>query len=197
MVVLATAALATACTSGGTTPQAENEPWTLDGLAAAPVDLPIQGSVDAPPAKGVAKILGVAEIAGTDVVLAVRNDTCQVSLLPDRLTEPTSTTPATVGAQRPAVTGGAFSNGHQEFPGSVLLGKYTQASGRISPFKFTTLGCSEKAMVARIEGVGGTVEIGKKAGDSLKFWREGQGAVLAVGDSEAIRQSAPASDTSS
>ncbi|MFD9591976.1 hypothetical protein ACFWA9_04355 [Kitasatospora sp. NPDC059973] len=197
MVVLATAALATACTSSGTAPRAENAPWTLDGLAATPVDLPIQGSVDAPPAKGVAKILGIAEIAGTDVVLAVRNGTCQVSLLPDQLTEPASTAPATIGSQRPAAVAGAFSDAHQEFPGSVLAGKYTQASGQISPFKFTTVGCSEKAMVARIEGVDGTVEIRKKAGDSLKSWREGQDAVLAVGASEAIRQPAPASDTSS
>ncbi|MFB7616494.1 hypothetical protein [Kitasatospora sp. NPDC056181] len=190
VVLLASAALAAACTSSGKAPQAEDAPWALDGLAATSAGLPIQGSVDAPPAKGVAKILGVAEVAGTNVVLAVRNGNCQVSLLPDRLTEPTTTAPASVGSQRPAV-GSVFSDSHQEFPGNVLAGKYTQASAQISPFKFTAVGCSEKAMVARVEGVGESVEIRNKAGDSLRSWREGQDAVLTVGAPEAVSRPSP------
>ncbi|MFI5645474.1 hypothetical protein [Kitasatospora sp. NPDC051705] len=156
----------------------------LDGLAATQAGVPIQRSIDLLPSEGAAKILGVAEISGTDVVLWVRGGVCQVALLPDSLTEPTATAPTAVGAPRPAGHAGS-SDAHQEFPGTVLDGKYTAASAQLQPFRFATVGCSEKAMSVKIEGVGNSLPA-KKSGDSLQLWREGQNAVLAVGLPEAI-----------
>ncbi|MFJ2191850.1 hypothetical protein ACIOJE_28595 [Kitasatospora sp. NPDC087861] len=123
----------------------------MDGLAATSAAPAVQRSIDALPARGTAKILGIAEVSGIDVVLAIRNGTCQVSLLPDGLAEPTSTAPDSLGSQRPTV-GGGFSDAHRDFPGSVLAGTYTQASAEMTPFTFVTVGCSEKAMAVRIEG---------------------------------------------
>ncbi|WP_406192367.1 hypothetical protein OH807_00800 [Kitasatospora sp. NBC_01560] len=165
----------------------------MDGLVATSVDAPIQRSIDAPPSTGVAKILGTAGIAGTDVILSLRDGTCQVALLPTSLSEPTAAAPASVGSPRPA--GHAFSDTHQEFPGKILDGKYTAASTRLDPFQFATVGCSEKAMAVKIEGTGGSVPV-KKSGDSLHLWREGQGTVFIVGLPEAIHWPAPEQSSS-
>ncbi|MFJ7913187.1 hypothetical protein [Kitasatospora sp. NPDC096204] len=183
-ILLLTAGLATACTNGDTPPQGGDGPWALDGLAATSVDGPIQRSIDAPPSKGVAKILGVAGISGTNVILSVRDGACQVALLPAVLTESTTTAPTSLGSPRPAGRTGS-SDSRQEFPGTILEGKYTLASARLDPFKFATVGCSEKAMTVRIEGVG-EASMQKKSGDSLQLWKESQDAVLAVGFPEAI-----------
>ncbi|MEK2490902.1 hypothetical protein WN990_15205 [Kitasatospora purpeofusca] len=183
-VLLVAAALATACTGDGTTPSAADAPWALDGLAAAPADPAVRASVDAPPTEGTAKILGIAEVEGTDVVLAVRNDTCQVAFLTAPLTEAAAI--ASVGAQRP--TGSVYSDTHQGFPGSVLTGKYTQATAQFPPFAFVAVGCSERAMAVRIEGAGTSAEARNKAGDSLRTWRDGQDIVMTVGNPGAIRR---------
>ncbi|MEU9045232.1 MULTISPECIES: hypothetical protein [unclassified Kitasatospora] len=156
---------------------------------ATPVGASIQGSIDAPPFKGVAKILGVAGISGTDVVLSVRDGVCQVALLPGSLAEPTTAAQTVLGSSRPAGDTGS-SDAHQQFPGTVLDGKYTVATARMEPFTFATVGCSEKAMAVRMEGVGDSAALQKKAGDSLQLWREAQGAVIAVGLPEAIHRSA-------
>ncbi|MCX4758926.1 hypothetical protein [Kitasatospora purpeofusca] len=185
-VLLAAAALVTACTGDGTTPSEAGAPWALDGLAAAPVAPSVQASVDAPPAKGTAKILGIAEVEGTDVVLAVRNDICEVAFLAAPLTGAAATAPISVGAQRP--TGSVYSDSHQGFPGNVLTGKYTQASAQFPPLRFVAVGCSEKAMAVRVEGAGASGEARKKAGDSLRTWRDGQDLVMTVGNPEAIHR---------
>lgn len=188
-VLLAAAVLATACTGDGATSPREDASWALEGLAAVPAGQPLQGSVDAPPAKGTAKILGIAEVEGTDVVLAVRNDICEVSFLTARPTGETPTARGSVGSQRPS--GSVHSDTHQEFPGNVLAGEYTQASTQIPPFTFVAVGCSEKAMAVRIEGAGASVEAGSRAGDSLRVWRDGQDMVLTVGNPEAIHRPEP------
>ncbi|MQS16668.1 hypothetical protein F7Q99_31895 [Streptomyces kaniharaensis] len=121
VVVVATAVLATACTDNGAAAQEEQGSWALNGMAAASADPAVQRSIDAPPAKGTAKILGIAEVPGASVVLAVRNGTCQVAFLPDGLSAPTATAPVSVGSQRP--TAGSFVGTDLEFPGSVLIGK--------------------------------------------------------------------------
>ncbi|MFF2078379.1 hypothetical protein ACFVXG_26935 [Kitasatospora sp. NPDC058162] len=188
--LLLTVGLATACTGGGGTgPQGGDGPWALNGLAATSASVPVQRTIDLLPAEGTAKILGVAEISGTDVILSVRGGVCQVTLLPDSLTEPTTTAPASVGAPRPAGHVGA-SDAHQDFPGTVLDGKYTVGSAQLQPFQFATVGCSEKAMAVRIEGIGESSPA-KKSGDSLLIWRQGQDAVIAVGLHEAIHGTAP------
>ncbi|MEU4115447.1 hypothetical protein AB0F71_13235 [Kitasatospora sp. NPDC028055] len=186
--LVATAVLAAACTDDGTAPapQQESGPWFLEATAAAPADAVVQRSIDAPPAKGTAKILGIADVSGTSVVLAVRNGTCQVAVLPDGLTDPTATAPDSVGAPRP--TASSFADTHVDFPGNVLAGTYTQASAQLSPFKFTALGCGEKAMAVRLEGAGKSAEARKKAGDSLRLWKNGADLVLAVGTPEAVHQ---------
>ncbi|MFE5586915.1 hypothetical protein [Kitasatospora sp. NPDC056531] len=184
--LVATAVLAAACTDDGTAPQQESGSWFLDATAAAPADAVIQHSIDAPPAKGTAKILGIADVSGTSVVLSVRNGTCQVALLPDGLTEPTATAPDSVGSPRP--TASSFADTHVDFPGNVLAGTYTQASAQLSPFKFMTLGCGEKAMTVKMEGIGSSAQVHKKTGDSLRSWKNGPDVVLAVGTPEAIRQ---------
>ncbi|MFJ9461601.1 hypothetical protein ACIRST_41840 [Kitasatospora sp. NPDC101447] len=149
---------------------------------------PIQRSIDAPPSKGAAKILGIAGIADTDVILSVKDGACQAALLPASLAEPTTTAPTSVGSPRPA--GHAFSDAHKEFPGTILDGKYTVASAQLQPYQFATVGCSEKAMAVKIEGVGESLPM-KKSGDSLQLWREGQNAVIVVGLPEAIHGPAP------
>lgn len=185
--LLLIAGLAAACTDGGTAPQGGDGPWALNGLAPAPIGAPVQNSIDAPPSKGAAKILGVAALSGTDVVLSVRDGTCQVALLPDSLTEPTTTAPTSLGSPRPAGRTGS-SDSHQKFPGNVLEGKYTLASSQMQPFTFATVGCSEKAMTVKIEGAGESSQMKNKSGDSLRFWQEGQSVVLAVGLPEAIHR---------
>ncbi|MFE6747755.1 hypothetical protein ACFVGM_18015 [Kitasatospora purpeofusca] len=189
-VLLVTAALVTACTDDGATLSEPGTPWALDGLAAAPAAPSVQAGVDAPPARGTAKILGIAEVAGTDVVLAVRNDICQVAFLTAPPTAEAATAAAIVGAQRP--TGSVHSDSHQGFPGNVLTGKYTQASAQSPPLRFVDVGCSEKAMAVRVEGAGASAEALKKAGDSLRIWRDGQDIVVTVGHPEAIRRPDPA-----
>ncbi|MFH9353815.1 hypothetical protein [Kitasatospora sp. NPDC017646] len=184
MTLVATAVLAAACTDDGTTSQQQSGPWSLDATAAAPVDSVVQRSIDAPPAKGTAKILGIADVSGTGVVLAVRNGTCQVALLPDELTEPTAL--SSFGSSRP--TASSFADTHVNFPGNVLAGTYTQASAQLSPFQFMTLGCGEKALTVKIEGNGSSVQVQKKTGDSLRSWKNGTDVLLAVGTPEAIRQ---------
>ncbi|MFJ2862426.1 hypothetical protein [Kitasatospora sp. NPDC087314] len=188
--LLAAAALLAACTGGEAPSRREDVAWALDGLAATSAAPAVQRSIDALPARGTAKILGIAEVSGIDVVLAIRNGTCQVSLLPDGLAEPTTAAPDSLGSQRPTV-GGGFSDAHRDFPGSVLAGAYTQASAEMTPFTFMTVGCSEKAMAVRIEGVKDSAEARKKSGDSLRSWRDGPDTLLAVGAPEAIRRSAP------
>ncbi|WP_459651169.1 hypothetical protein [Kitasatospora sp. Ki12] len=165
----------------------------LNGLVATSAGAPIQRSIDAPPSQGTAKILGIAGIADTDVILSVKDGVCQVALLPAALTEPTTTAPASVGSPRPA--GHNSSDAHEEFPGTVLDGKYTAASARLEPFQFATVGCSEEAMAVTVEGIGESLPV-KKAGDSLRLWREGQNAVIAVGLPEAVRGPAPKQSTS-
>ncbi|MFF7993408.1 hypothetical protein ACFZDG_26880 [Kitasatospora xanthocidica] len=192
-VLLLTAGIATACTSEGTQPHGGDGPWTLNGLVATAAGATIQRSIDAPPSKGTAKILGIAGVADTDVILSVKDGVCQVTPLPASLTEPTGTAPTSVGAPRPA--GHASSDAHQEFPGTILDGKYTAASAQLQPFQFATVGCSEKAMAVQIEGIGGALPM-KKSGDSLQVWREGQNAVIAVGLPEAIHGQAPKQSTS-
>ncbi|MBD0693020.1 hypothetical protein BG452_40040 [Streptomyces sp. CBMA123] len=184
--LVATAVLAAACTDDGTAPQQGSGPWFLDATAAAPADAVVQRSIDAPPAKGTAKILGIADVSGTSVVLSVRNGTCQVALLPDGLTEPTSTAPDSVGSPRPSAS--SFADTHGDFPGNVLAGTYTQASAQLIPFKFMTLGCGEKAMTVKMEGIGSSAQVQKKTGDSLRSWKNGTDVVLAVGTPEAIHQ---------
>ncbi|MET8704648.1 hypothetical protein ABZW10_38190 [Kitasatospora sp. NPDC004723] len=188
-VLLAAAVLATACTGDGKTSAGGDTSWALEGLAAVPAGLPLQGSVDAPPAKGTAKILGIAKVEEVDVVLAVRNDTCEVSFLTVPPTEATPTVRGSVGSQRPF--GSVYSDVHQGFPGNVLAGKYTQASAQIPSFTFVAVGCSEKAMAVRIEGAGASVEDGSRAGDSLRAWRDGQDMVLTVGNPGAIHRPEP------
>ncbi|RKT18984.1 hypothetical protein BX285_3424 [Streptomyces sp. 1114.5] len=99
--LLPTAGLATARTGGGTAPQGGDGPWALNGLVATSASEPIQRSIDARPSKGAAKVLGIAGISGTDVILSVRDGACQVALLPDSLTEPTTTAPTSLGSPRP------------------------------------------------------------------------------------------------
>ncbi|MFI8462132.1 hypothetical protein ACIGG8_42890, partial [Kitasatospora sp. NPDC085464] len=70
-----------------------------------------------PPSKGAAKILGIARIADTDVILSVKDGACQAALLPASLAEPTTTAPTSVGSPRPA--GHTFSDAHEEFPGTI------------------------------------------------------------------------------
>ncbi|MFE6869645.1 hypothetical protein ACFVFS_24215 [Kitasatospora sp. NPDC057692] len=188
-VLLAVAVLAAACTGDGKTSPGGDASWALEGLAAVPAGVPLQGTVDAPPAKGTAKILGIAKVQEADVVLAVRNDTCEVSFLTAPPTETTPTLRGSVGSQRPS--GSVQSDVHQGFPGNVLAGKYTQASAQILPFTFVAVGCSEKAMAVRIEGAGASVEDGSRAGDSLRAWRDGQDMVLTVGNPGAIHQPEP------
>ncbi|WP_406114938.1 hypothetical protein [Kitasatospora purpeofusca] len=185
-VLLTAAALATACTGDGATPSEAGAPWALDGLAAAPADPFVQASVDAPPAKGTAKILGIAEVEGIDVVLAVRNYICEVAFLTVPLTQAAATAAASVGAERP--TGSVYSDSHQGFPGNVLTGKHTQASAQFPPLRFAAVGCSEKAMAVRVEGAGASAGTRNKAGDSLRIWRDGQDLVMTVGNPEAIRR---------
>ncbi|MEV6979180.1 hypothetical protein [Kitasatospora sp. NPDC093806] len=120
------------------------------------------------------------------MILAVRNDTCQVSFLAARPTDATTTAPTSVGSQRPSA--GVSSDSHQGFPGDVLTGKHTQASAQIPLLGFVTVGCSEKAMAVRVEGAAVSAGVRNKAGDSLKSWRDGQDIVVTVGDPEAIRR---------
>ncbi|MFF3113560.1 hypothetical protein ACFVSN_30745 [Kitasatospora sp. NPDC057904] len=167
----------------------------MDATAAAPADPAVQRSIDAPPAKGKAKILGIADVAGTSVILAIRNDTCQVAFLPDGATVPTTAALASIGSQRPAA--GSSADIHVEFLGSVLVGKYTQATGQMVPFKFTTIGCGEKSMAVKIEGAGDSASVQKKSGDSLRFWRTGSDVMLAAGALEAIHPDTPSTSTSS
>ncbi|MGW2255158.1 hypothetical protein ACWCXH_33975 [Kitasatospora sp. NPDC001660] len=183
------AAATAACTDDGA-PQGKGTPpaWPLDGLAAAPVDSAIQSAVDAPPAKAPTKVLGVARISATDVVLALRNNTCQALFLPDKTTGQVTTAPTSIGAQRPEA-GTASSDNHDQFPGTVLAGTYTQASSPMEPFAFVTLGCSEKGMVLKIEGAGESAQVQKKAGDSLRSWTSGRDVLVAVGAADAIQAS--------
>ncbi|MFD5466070.1 hypothetical protein ACFWIQ_25025 [Kitasatospora sp. NPDC127059] len=131
---------------------------------------------------------GAVSLVAT-VVLAVRNGSCQVALLPDGLAEPTATAPDSVGSSRPAP--GSFADTHVDFPGKVLAGTYTVASAQLSPFTFTTLGCGEKAMTVKVEGIGGSAQVHRRSGDSLRSWKDGADVVLAVGTPEAIHR-APA-----
>ncbi len=123
------------------------------------------------------------------MVLAVRNDICEVSFLTARPAGEAPTAYGSVGSQRPS--GSVHSDTHQEFPGSFLAGEYTQASTQIPPFTFVAVGCSEKAMAVRIEGAGASVEAGSRAGDSLRVWRDGQDMVLTVGNPEGIHRPEP------
>ncbi|MFF9646241.1 hypothetical protein [Kitasatospora aureofaciens] len=183
--LVATAVLTAACTDDGTPPQQQSGPWFLDATAAAPVDSVVQRSIDAPPAKGTAKILGIADVSGTSVVLSVRNGTCEVALLTDGLTEPTATAPDSVGSPRPTASS---ADTHVDFPGNILAGTYTQASAQLVPFKFMTVGCGEKAMTVKVEGIGSSTQVEKKTGDSLRSWKNGTDVVLTVGTPEAVRQ---------
>ncbi|MFD8783430.1 hypothetical protein [Kitasatospora sp. NPDC059599] len=194
-------AAAVACTGGGA-PRGERTPapWPLDGLAAAPVDAALQGGVDVLPGRGVpAKVLGVARISGTDVVLALRDDTCHAVFLPSGATGPpaaaapapaSASTSLSIGAQRPAV-GSAASDEHGLFPGTVLAGSYTQASSPVEPFAFAHIGCSEKGMALMIEGVDESAQVRKEAGDSLGCRRSGRDVLVTVGAADAIRAVEP------
>ncbi|MEU8924586.1 hypothetical protein AB0D10_27195 [Kitasatospora sp. NPDC048545] len=190
-------AAAVACTGGGA-PRGERTPapWPLDGLAAAPVDAALQGGVDVLPVKGVpAKVLGVARISGSDVVLALRDDTCHAVFLPTGATGPaaapaSASTSLSIGAQRPAA-GNAASDEHGLFPGTVLAGSYTQASSPVEPFAFAHIGCSEKGMALMIEGVDESAQVRKEAGDSLGCRRSGRDVLVTVGAADAIRAVEP------
>ncbi|MFD8749756.1 hypothetical protein ACFV0O_02025 [Kitasatospora sp. NPDC059577] len=98
------------------------------------MDVALQGGVDVLPVKGVpAKVLGVARISGTDVVLALRDDTCHAVFLPSGATGPAAAAPApaststSIGAQRPAVGPGCreVAVGREAGAGHRLAGRLT------------------------------------------------------------------------
>ncbi|WP_329926164.1 hypothetical protein [Streptomyces sp. SP17BM10] len=145
------------------------------------MDAAVQGGIDAPPAKGRAKVLGVARVSGTDVVLALRNGICEAAFLPAGSVGPTTTAPASFGAQRP-VGGDGDSDSHGQYPGTVLAGHYTRATSLMEPFAFADLGCSEDGMALRLEGVGESEPVRKVTGDSLTHWRSGRDVLMTVGN---------------
>ncbi|MFJ4192390.1 hypothetical protein [Kitasatospora sp. NPDC089509] len=165
-------------------------PGAVDGLAAAPVEASVQAGIDTVPGTAQAKVLGVARISETDVVLAVRNNICLSAFLPDARTGPTGTASISFGAQRPAV-GADFSDDHQQLPGSVLTGPYTLAKSPAAPFTTATIGCFEKGIALRIEGVDGSAQVRKIAGDSPGYLKTGRYVLLTVGTSDAIRSLDP------
>ncbi|SDT83307.1 hypothetical protein SAMN05216371_8127 [Streptomyces sp. TLI_053] len=183
------AVLVTACTGDGVASPGADGSWALGGLAAVPAGQPLQATVDALPAEGSAKILGIAEVEGADVVLAIRNDICEVLFMAARSAGATPAVRSSFGAQRPS--GSDRSDSHQGFPGDVLAGESTQATSQSPPLRFAALGCSERAMAVRIEGAGAAAESGGRAGDSLRAWRDGQDLVLTVGSPEAIHRPVP------
>ncbi|MFF4815505.1 hypothetical protein ACFY2K_13070 [Kitasatospora sp. NPDC001309] len=150
----------------------------------------VQTGVDTLPGRNPAKVLGVARISGTDVVLAVRNGICLAAFLPLAPEGPTGTASVSFGAQRPAA-GTDFSDDHQQLPGSVLTGPYTLAMSPVAPFTAATIGCSEKGIALKIEGVDGSAQVQKVAGDSLGYRKSGRDVLVTVGTSDAIQPLEP------
>ncbi|MEV7598116.1 hypothetical protein AB0O91_12140 [Kitasatospora sp. NPDC089797] len=67
------------------------------------------------------------------------------------------------------------------------MGEYTVASMQADPFAFAELGCSERAMAVRVEGVDDSAQLRKTTGDSLRYWKSGRYVVVAVGAADAIK----------
>ncbi|MER7850776.1 hypothetical protein ABTZ03_43390 [Kitasatospora sp. NPDC096077] len=67
------------------------------------------------------------------------------------------------------------------------MGEYTVASIQANPFAFAELGCSERAMAVRVEGVDDSAQPRKTTGDSLRYWKSGRYVVVAVGAADAIK----------
>jgi hypothetical protein len=178
VAVLVTAALAAACTDGGSSPATHSPgPWSLARFPAIEPPAQVRAAVDAPPAREKARILGLVELAGTDAVLAVRGDFCQVFVVPDPATGRTDG-PFELGAQRPTPTNSSTSR--NDFPGTELAGSYTQAHGIAGPYyPYLDLGCSDDAMIVRIEGVAPEVN-GHATGDA-RTWRADRYTFISVG----------------
>ncbi|MFI6449503.1 hypothetical protein [Kitasatospora sp. NPDC050543] len=183
------AVLTAACTATGSTTPTDNYatgPWALDQVTGAPASSLLHASVDAPPAKGQAKILGLVEVAGVNIALTLRGNSCEAYILSTSLAEPMTTGPTGFGAQRPA-RGTPSSDEHQSYPGTVLSGTYTQASGTTSPyFDYLSLGCSEKSMSVKVEGVPSDAQA-VAIGDSTRVWRQGRDLLVTVGQPEGLR----------
>ncbi|MEV7597289.1 hypothetical protein AB0O91_07860 [Kitasatospora sp. NPDC089797] len=196
ITVAVLAAAASACTGDGE-PRKDGTPppWPLNGLAAAPVEAAVQNGIDIVPGTAPAKVLGVARISDTDVVLAVRDNICLTAFLPVTPAGPTGPAPISFGAQRPAL-GTGFSDDHEQFPGSALTGPYTVATSPAAPFATATVGCSEKGIALRIEGVDGATQVRKVAGDSLGFRKSGRDVVVTVGTADAIQVVEPGTSSS-
>ncbi|GLW74500.1 hypothetical protein Kpho02_67980 [Kitasatospora phosalacinea] len=179
---LAAAALAAACTaqpsSHKSTQPAPTGSWALQSVKPAVVDPELQSQIDALPAASGSRILGVADIAGSRLVIAVRGDTCQALTL--SVTGHAGTGPSAISAPRPNVADAA-PKAHKEFPGNLLAGPYTQVSGVAEPyFQYVTMGCSENEIAVRLEGFDPNEGVSLK-GDGARSWVEGKYLYVTIG----------------
>ncbi|WP_152645029.1 hypothetical protein [Kitasatospora griseola] len=181
MTITVAALTAAACTTESSRSSGQSAPsgqWALQTLKPAPADEDIQTRIDAPPEKSKARILGVADIAEARLIIALRDDTCQVMTLP--ADGRSHTAPSSVGAPRPG-SKAAISEERKAFPGKVLSGPYSQASGIAAPyFPYIYLGCSESGIAVQVEGVAPDVKVAL-AGDSARSWRDGTNLYIAIG----------------
>ncbi|MEW1913774.1 hypothetical protein AB0442_36005 [Kitasatospora sp. NPDC085895] len=173
------AALAACTPASPPPPDAPKGAWALEQLAPAPVAPEVQAAVDAPPATGHAKIIGLAGLPNARIVLAVRAGRCEALLLPT--TAPAdATAPTGLGAPRP--TGEiSLPADRKEFPAKIIDSPYSRASGIATPyFDYLSLGCSENAMGVRVEGIQ-TTTAASTVGDSVQTWRDGQYLYVTAG----------------
>lgn len=186
--VMATAALAAACTSS--TPSGTPASWKLAELPTVQAAPTIQATIDAPPSNGHAKMVGLVDIGEVSLVLAVRGDFCEAYLVSDIPGKNLPTAPTSVGAKRPSPA--ESSDSHDAFPGSALSGRYTQGHILASPyFGYVDLGCSEEAIAVRVQGVPAQEAI-RPVGATVQTRRIDGNLLISVGPSD-LRQIPPAS----
>ncbi|WP_280727835.1 hypothetical protein [Kitasatospora sp. MAA4] len=175
--VALTVALAASCT--GSHHSASAEPWKLRETPAIQVPESVRTAVDAPPVNGQPKIIGLATVAGADIALVIRGNTCGADLLAHSATGESSNTARTgIGSQRPTDNGPQPRTG---FPGAIFSGAYSQAHGLASPyFDYLDVGCAGDAMVIRLEGVPATATVDLH-GASVQSWRADNYLFIGVG----------------
>ncbi|GLW59509.1 hypothetical protein Kpho01_75190 [Kitasatospora phosalacinea] len=176
------AALAAACTAQP--PPHKNaqpyptEPWALQLVKPATVDPELQAELDKFPPTSTSRILGVAKIAGSRLVIAVQGNTCQALTL-SSATGSNDFSPSVIGVSRPASTDSTI-QGHADFPGNLLAGPYAKSGGIATPyFQYVTIGCSENEIAVQVEGADPTAKI-SLSGDAARSWVEGKYLYVAV-----------------
>ncbi|MEV6212024.1 hypothetical protein [Kitasatospora sp. NPDC051914] len=174
------AALAACTPASPPPPDGPKGPWALEQLAPAPVTPDVQAAADAPPATGHAKIIGLADLPGARIVLALRAGRCEALLLPPATAPAGGAGAASFGAPRPI---GEISPtvDRKEFPGGIIETPYSRSSGISTPyFDYLSLGCSENAMAVRLEGAPAK-ESATTLGDSVQTWRDGRYFYITAG----------------